>query len=84
MEKLLTFVGGPPVPELLEESPLKSDAPSTTTTWLIICLIIVFIGLLGGQFFFTWNRRARLTKEVPVLRSASGSGPASRGGTRTS
>ena len=26
MEKLLTFVGGPPVPEMLEESPLKSDA----------------------------------------------------------
>ncbi len=59
MEKLLTFVGGPPVPEMLEESPLKSDAPSTTTTWLVIFLIVVFMGLLAGQFFFTWQRRVK-------------------------
>lgn len=59
MEKLLSFTGGPPVPEMLEESPLKSDAPSTTTTWLVIFLIIVFMGLLAGQFFFTWHRRTK-------------------------
>jgi len=89
MEKLLTFVGGPPIPEMLEESALKSDAPSTTTTWLVIFLIIVFIALLGGQFFFTWSRRIRLTKEVPILRpagqtGASGQSPGSRGPTRAS
>lgn len=59
MEKLLSFTGGPPVPEMLEESPLKSDAPSTTTTWLVIFLVITFMGLLAGQFFFTWQRRVK-------------------------
>jgi hypothetical protein len=59
MEKLLSFTGGPPVPEMMEESPLKSDAPSTTTTWLVIFLVITFMGLLAGQFFFTWQRRLK-------------------------
>jgi hypothetical protein len=63
MEKLLSFTGGPPVPEMLEESPLKSDAPSTTTTWLVIFLVITFMGLLAGQFFFTWQRRVKSMSE---------------------
>jgi hypothetical protein len=62
MEKLLAFTGGPPVPEMLEESPLKSDAPSTTTTWLVIFLIVIFMGLLAGQFFFTWQRRVKTSE----------------------
>lgn len=62
MEKILTFQGGPPVPEMLQESKIKSDAPSTKTTWLIILSIMVFIGLLGTQFFFTWHRRAASEK----------------------
>ncbi len=71
MEKLLAFAGGPPVPEMLKESPLKSDAPSTTTTWLVIFLIVIFMGLLAGQFFFTWQRRVKSTtdgtsEEVPI------------------
>lgn len=71
MEKLLTFVGGPPVPELLEDSPLKSDAPSRTTTWLVIFLIVIFVGLLGGQFFFTWHRRAQVTQDLAVVRQVA-------------
>lgn len=59
LEKLLSFSGGPPVPSMLEESPLKSDSPSTTTTWLVIFLIVIFMGLLAGQFFFTWQRRLK-------------------------
>ncbi len=65
MEKLLSFAGGPPVPQMLQESPLKSDAPSTTTTWLVIFLIMLFMGLLAGQFFFTWQRRVK-TAEPPA------------------
>lgn len=68
MEKLLTFTGGPPVPAMLEESALKSDAPSTTTTWLVIFLIVIFIGLLGGQFFFTWHRRMQVTQELVMVK----------------
>ena len=62
LEKILTFQGGPPVPEMLQESKVKSDAPSTKTTWLIIFSIVVFIALLGAQFFFTWHRRATSEK----------------------
>ncbi len=63
MEKILSFQGGPPVPQMLEESDVKSDAPSTKTTWLVIFSILVFIGLLGAQFFFTWHRRASSEKD---------------------
>ena len=63
MEKLLSFTGAPPIPELLEESPLRSDAPSTTTTWLVIFLIVIFMGLLAGQFFLTWQRRLKATSD---------------------
>ena len=71
MEKLLTFVGGPPVPEMLEESPLKADAPSRTTTWLVIFLIVIFLGLLGGQFFFTWHGRTRSASELAAVRQGA-------------
>lgn len=64
LEKLLSFTGGPPVPQMLDESPLKSDAPSTTTTWLVIFLIVIFMGLLAGQFFFTWQRRLKTPAET--------------------
>lgn len=70
MEKLLSFTGGPPVPEMLEESKLKSDAPSRTTTWGVIFLILLFLGLLAGQFFFTWNRRAKVTEDSSAIREA--------------
>ncbi len=91
MEKLLTFVGGPPVPEMLEESPLKSDAPSKTTTWLVIFLIVIFLGLLGGQFFFTWHSRTQAPSDLAVMRQATfgpgkgkpAAGPPSKGGTPT-
>lgn len=65
LEKLLSFAGGPPVPSMLEESPLKSDSPSTTTTWLVIFLIVIFMGLLAGQFFFTWQRRLKAPTAEP-------------------
>lgn len=71
MEKLLTFVGGPPVPEMLDNPDLKSDAPSEQTTWLIIFLIVIFIGLLGGTFFFTWVRRSRPSQDMQIMREST-------------
>lgn len=71
MEKLLSFTGGPPVPEMLKESKLKSDAPSQTTTWAVIFLILIFLGLLGGQFFFTWHRRIKATQDTAAIREAA-------------
>ncbi len=71
MEKLLTFTGGPPVPEMLEESKLKSDAPSTKTTWIVIFMIMIFLGLLGGLFFFTWHSRIRQAQEFANVKELS-------------
>jgi len=71
LEKLLSFTGGPPVPEMLEDSPLRSDAPSTTTTWLVIFLVVIFMGLLAGQFFFTWQRRIKSTAEQDQERESA-------------
>ena len=73
MEKLLSFTGGPPVLEMMEESALKSDAPSTTTTWLVIFLVIIFMGLPAGQFFFTWQRRVKMMPEFGSNASPSSS-----------
>ncbi|MFH1412108.1 MAG: hypothetical protein ABIG55_05620 [Candidatus Omnitrophota bacterium] len=64
LEKLLTYVGGPPAPEMLEDSVLKSDAPTNSTTWFIILLIIGFMGLLGMVFFLTWHQQAKMTEDI--------------------
>lgn len=74
LEKLLTYVGGPPAPEMLEDSVLKSDAPSNSTTWFIILLIIGFMGLLGMVFFITWHQQAKMTEKV-MLNARSTSFP---------
>ncbi len=84
MEKLLSFTGGPPIPEMLKESKLKSDAPSTTTTWLVIFMIVIFLGMLGGLFFFTWHRKAQDSQDLtsiaqltfPEVPAGSDGGPA--------
>ena len=70
----------PPVPEELEESKLKSDSPDKTTTWAIILFIIVFLGLLGGVFFFTWHARSKFTQEF----SASSDFPSKKSSEETS
>jgi hypothetical protein len=84
MEKLLSFTGGPPVPEMMEESPLKSDAPSTTTTWLVIFLVVIFMGLLAGQFFFTWQRRVKAMPEFSGEGAPDGSTPPNGSGEQAS
>ena len=71
LEKLLSFTGGPPVPNMLEESKLKSDSPSRTTTWLVIFLIMIFLGLLGGQFFFTWHGKMKSSQEASAIQEAA-------------
>ena len=71
MEKLMSFTGGVPVPEMMQESALKSDAPSTTTTWMVIFLILVFVGMLAGLFFFTWHRRGQVTQDLAMVRKVA-------------
>ncbi|MFH0985437.1 MAG: hypothetical protein V1882_07850 [Candidatus Omnitrophota bacterium] len=65
LEKMLVAVGAPPAPELLAESKLNLKTPSRATTWFIIFAILVFIGLLGVVFFFTWQSQVKETHEFP-------------------
>ncbi|MFC1709567.1 hypothetical protein ACFL2J_05905 [Candidatus Omnitrophota bacterium] len=63
LERLLTLASALPVPEILEKKQVKIKAPTKTTTWMIIFIIIVFMGMLAGVFFFTWHVQARSTKD---------------------
>jgi hypothetical protein len=63
LEKILVTAGGPPAPEMMAKSKIKADEPSKTMTWMVIFIIIMFIGLLAGVLFFTWQRQIRIGKE---------------------
>jgi hypothetical protein len=64
LEKALAVAGGPLAPEILAKTKIKSDSPTKTMTWIIIFIIIIFIGLMAAVLFFTWQRQARITKEA--------------------
>ncbi|OGX37289.1 MAG: hypothetical protein A3C36_01855 [Omnitrophica WOR_2 bacterium RIFCSPHIGHO2_02_FULL_52_10] len=64
LEKQLEIVIASPKPEVLEQSQLKTDSPAKNTTWMIIFIIMLFIGMLGGVFFFTWQTQAHATKNL--------------------
>ena len=65
IERMIISVPGPPVPKPIEdlETPI-AEAPSRATTWIVIFIIIVFIGLLAGIFFFTWHRQEQMTESL--------------------
>jgi hypothetical protein len=63
MERLLSVAGRPLAPEMLTKTKIKAESPTKTMTWIVIFIIIVFIGLLAGVLFFTWNRQTRITRE---------------------
>jgi hypothetical protein len=63
MEKILTVTGGIPSPEIIPEN-MKSDAPSAKTTWMIIFVILIFVGSLGLIIFMTWFKRAAAEKSI--------------------
>jgi len=65
LEKMLVAVGAPPAPEMLAESKLNLKTPSKATTWFIILAILIFIGLLGAAFFFTWQAQVRSSHGFP-------------------
>lgn len=64
LENKLMLPKARPVPEVLEKSEVKTDAPSKTTTWMIIFIIMLFVGMLAGVFFFTWQTQAHFTKNL--------------------
>jgi hypothetical protein len=83
LEKTLATAGGPLAPEMLAKTKIKSESPSKTITWMIIFIIIIFIGLLAGVLFFTWHRQTRLTREelLAAKKSAFPAGGPSEEGT---
>jgi hypothetical protein len=83
LERQLTLASALPIPEVLEQKEVKTDAPTKSTTWMIIFIIILFMGMLAGVFFFTWHTQARSTKDFigGVRKSAfsKGSGSSQKG-----
>lgn len=64
LEKQLSVVMSLPKPDVLERSKLKTESPTKSTTWMIIFIIMIFIGMLAGVFFFTWQVQAKATKNL--------------------
>ncbi|MGE5308174.1 MAG: hypothetical protein ACM3OC_03740, partial [Deltaproteobacteria bacterium] len=64
LEKILQPEQGSKVPDILEKSKMKMNMPSKTTTWLIILVVITFLGLLAGIFFFVWQSQIKSSQGV--------------------
>ena len=64
LENKLMLPTARPVPPVLEKPEVKTDSPTKTTTWMIIFIIMLFIGMLAGVFFFTWQTQAHFTKNL--------------------
>jgi hypothetical protein len=65
-------------PDVLETED-AIDAPSRYATWLVIFIILVFMGILTGAFYFVWQRRAHLFEE-PLSDAQQSAFPESGGG----
>jgi hypothetical protein len=63
LEKMLATAGGPLAPEMLTKTKIKAESPTKTITWVVVFIVIIFVGLLAGVLFFTWHRQTRLTRE---------------------
>jgi hypothetical protein len=81
LEKMLATAGGPLAPEMLTKTKVKAESPTKTITWVVIFIVIIFVGLLAGVLFFTWHRQTRLTREelLAAKKSAFPGGPQEEG-----
>ncbi|MCK5178765.1 MAG: hypothetical protein KAR32_04485 [Candidatus Omnitrophica bacterium] len=64
LEKQLVVASSLPKPDVLEDADLKTESPTESTSWMIIFIIMLFIGMLAGVFFFTWQTQAHVTKNL--------------------
>lgn len=72
LEKQLSIVQSLPKPEVLENKTLRSESPAKSTSWMIIFIIMLFIAMLAGVFFFTWQTQANATRnQIADAREAS-------------
>jgi hypothetical protein len=72
LEKLLVTAGGSVSLDAVENADLNVKGPDSKTTWIIIFVILVFIAILGGLFYFTWQGQANVKdkEKKPPLSSA--------------
>lgn len=42
----------------------EAKPPTKTVTWMVIFIIIAFVGLLAGVFFFTWHKHSRSFEKI--------------------
>jgi hypothetical protein len=64
LEKLLVKAGGPPNIDIVEKSDVNLKSPNSKTTWIIIFIILIFIAILGGAFYFTWQGQVKVTENI--------------------
>lgn len=64
LEKLVSKVGGSPDLDLIEKSDVNLKSPTAKTTWIVIFSILIFIAILAGAFYFTWQGQARVTENI--------------------
>ena len=61
LEQQTGMTTGPPPDPL--NAKIRANSPTKSTTWMIIFVIMVFMGLLAAVFFLTWNTQSRMTKD---------------------
>lgn len=64
LEKQLVVASSLPKPDVLEDADLKTESPTESTSWMIIFIIMLFIGMLAGVFFFTWQTQVHATRNL--------------------
>ncbi len=62
LEKLLVLSGGTVSLDAVEKADLNVHGPDSKTTWIIVFVILIFIGILGAVFYFTWQGQAGSSK----------------------
>lgn len=66
LEKILVAVGGTPNLKVIEDAKIDLKSPNTKTTWILIFSILIFIAILGGAFYFTWQGQVKVTENIFV------------------
>ncbi|MCX5708845.1 MAG: hypothetical protein NTY14_07775 [Candidatus Omnitrophica bacterium] len=64
LEKMLAPEKGKPTLNILERNKLKINLPTKSTTWLIILVVIIFLGIFAGIFFFVWQGQIKSSQDL--------------------
>jgi hypothetical protein len=70
LERLLVTSGGAVSIDAVEDADVDVKGPDAKTTWILIFVILVFIGILGAVFYFTWQGQGGPKKKDETAPSA--------------